>query len=124
MNKDDFNDNATMPLLSASHSYIIEPAYPENCDGFTRMTTVGKLKNDIEKWVLETTGCLPSATICAADQNEELVKESINIHCTRDFIIKLEAAFHDRIAKVTRIPTRDEIVAQEGPDLCWRPVRG
>jgi hypothetical protein len=117
----DFNDASEAPLISDSHSYIIEPAYPEGSDVMTQMALLGNLKNDIAAWVLKKTGCLPSVSIRPPEADG--ARETIDIHCTPAFIKEVVTAFHEKIGKVTRIPTRDEIIAQEGPDLCWRRPR-
>lgn len=117
MSKEVFNNNSSMPLISSSHSYIIEPAYPKNCDVMTELTILGALRNDIKNWVLEETGCLPSIDVSELDPNVEGSREAINIHCTPDFIKKINTAFQDRIKKITRIPTRDEILAKKHPWL-------
>ena len=117
MSKKEFNDNSTLPLISSSHSYTIEPVYPKNCDVMTEMTTLGSLMNNIRRWVLEETGCLPSISISKPDPHAS--REVIDIHCTPAFIRKLEAAFHDRIEKITRLPTHEEAKARD-PDMCWK----
>jgi hypothetical protein len=118
MSKKAFNDNSSLPLISASHSYTIEPVYPKDCDVMREMTTLGSLMNDIRRWILKETGCLPSITVSQPDPHQS--REVIDIHCTPAFIRKLDAEFQGRIEKIMRLPTYEEAKAKD-PDMCWKP---
>ena len=119
MSKKEFNIHSTAPIRNSDHSYEIEPIYPKEWDFLKETQIVSGLKNDIRDWVLKTTGCDPSVEVLPFSENERPVP-LVHIHCTPAFIKKLADKFGDRIAKITRIATRDEIILNGGPG-CWEP---
>lgn len=114
MAKDHFNSGSKSSPPKA-YSYIIEAAYPAGSDIMTQVMATGDLKRDLESWVLEKTSCLPSVIVCPP--SAESPRETINIHCTPGFMMELELEFLGRIANVTRVKTRDEIIEEQNPWL-------